>query len=389
MEKFLTDATPSPISQRFASLDVFRGMTVALMILVNNPGSWSYIYPPLEHAPWNGCTPTDLVFPFFLFAVGNAMSFAMAKYDTHQKVLPKILRRTLLIFGIGLLLNWFPFVRWEGDALVPKMLDRLRFFGVLPRIALAYGGAALLVHFVKDRRLLLAICGGLLLAYWGILLSFGNLTLEGNAVRKLDVFLFTENHLYKGYESYVLQKNIAFDPEGLLSTLPAIVSVLIGFFAGKFIQTQGKTLKMLQKFMLAGLALTGGGLLWHFVFPLNKPLWSSSYVLFTSGLAILLLSLIMYVVEIKNLNGWTYFFLVFGRNPLFIFTLSGVWIKLYLLCRWKTGDHHTNVYAWLFDNVFQPLAENFNGSLLFAIFHVLLFWAIGAVLDKNRIYIKV
>jgi predicted acyltransferase len=389
MQQELPSLQDKPVQARFTSLDVFRGMTVALMILVNNPGSWNHIYPPLEHAKWDGCTPTDLVFPFFLFAVGNAMSFALSKYPNTTDATKKILTRTLLIFLIGIFLNWFPFVRWDGDDLVAKTFEKLRFFGVLPRIALAYCGAAFLAYFIKRLNVLLIISCIILLAYWAILLTFGDLTLEGNAVRRLDIFLFGENHLYRGYESEILKKNIPFDPEGLLSTLPAIVSVLIGFFIGKFIQEKGKTTKLLASLLIAGSLLTVAGLVLNFVFPINKPIWSSSYVLFTSGLAVLLLTLLIYIIEFQSWSGWAYFFLVFGRNPLFIFVLSGVVVKLYLLFRWKEGDKYINVYSWLYDAVFKPLAGDLNGSLLFAVFHVILFWAIGVILDKKKIYIRV
>jgi predicted acyltransferase len=372
--------------QRFLSLDIFRGLTVAGMILVNNPGSWAYVYPPLGHAPWDGCTPTDLVFPFFLFAVGNALSFAIGKTENRQLVLQKIFKRTVLIFLIGLLLNWFPFVKWDGDGLIFKDLGNLRIMGVLQRIAIAYCGGALITYFFTPKTAFFMGLG-LLFGYWGILISFGDLTLEGNAVRKLDLLIFTENHLYKGYESKILGTNIAFDPEGLLSCIPAIASVIFGFLAGKFIQTFGKTNFMLRRFILAGIILIFSGLIWNFVFPINKPIWSGSYVFYTTGWAMLLLSVIFYVVEMLKIDGWAEFFLVFGRNPLFIFVLSGVWVKLYALVR--IGEAKVGFYGWFYKTVFQPLLGNYPGSLAFAVFHVLLFWLIGLVLHRQKIYIKV
>jgi predicted acyltransferase len=217
----------SAVAERFLSLDVFRGLTVAAMILVNNPGSWSFVYAPLRHAAWNGCTPTDLVFPFFLFAVGNALAFSMSKYQQlgHGKVIQKILTRTALIFAIGIFLNWFPFIRWQDGEYVGRSFENLRIFGVLQRIALAYMGAALIIHFFKPLQIFISAII-LLVAYWFILLAFGDLTLEGNAVLKLDLWLLGEAHLYKGYFSTVFNKNIAFDPEGLLFSVTWRVSSL-------------------------------------------------------------------------------------------------------------------------------------------------------------------
>jgi predicted acyltransferase len=382
-DKTLQDKTASP---RFLSLDVFRGLTVAGMILVNNPGSWEHVYAPLRHAPWNGCTPTDLVFPFFLFAVGNALSFSIGKYAAAgtSTVLRKILTRTVLIFGIGLLLNWFPFFRLQEGEWVFKTFDKLRIFGVLQRIALAYMGAALIVSFTKPRQAFW-IAGGLLLAYWGILLGFGDLTLEGNAVRKLDLWLLDESHLYHGYFSEILNQNIAFDPEGLLSFVPAVSSVIFGFLVGKFIRDKGNTFEMLTTLFVLGSLSLFVGLCWHMVFPINKPIWSSSYVLHTTGLAMTLLAVIIYLVDTKGYKGWTSFFVIFGKNPLFIFVLAGVVAKLLPLI--PVGD--TNFYGWLYRDVLQPLAGDYLGSLVFALLHVLFFWFISLILDRKKIYIRV
>lgn len=381
-----TPETAKSMPTRFLSLDVFRGMTVAGMILVNTPGSWEYVYSPLRHAPWNGCTPTDLVFPFFLFAVGNALSFAMGKYQAlgNAEVLKKIFIRTALIFGIGLFLNWFPFVRWQEGELVFKQLENLRIFGVLQRIALAYLGGALIVHYFKPMQAFAACCF-LLLAYWMIMVSFGDLTLEGNAVLKVDRWLVGESHMYKGYNSAVLNGSIAFDPEGLLSTIPAIASVVLGFLVGKYIREKGTTYEMISHLMVTGMVSLFIALCWNMVFPINKPIWSSSYVLYTTGLAMTILSMILFVVEMKHRNRWTQPFVLFGRNPLFIFALSGILVKIYGLIR--IGD--TGAYSALYKFVFQPLAGDYVGSLLFAIFHVLIFLMIGWSLDRKKIYLRV
>jgi predicted acyltransferase len=353
------------------------------MILVNNPGSWAYVYAPLEHAPWHGCTPTDLVFPFFLFAVGNAMSFSLKKYQGqgHAGVLRKILKRTLLIFLIGLLLNWFPFFRWEGEALVFKPFSQLRLLGVLPRIALCYGLAGIIIHFAGERRAFF-IAGCLLLVYWWVLLAFGQgdpYSLQGYAGLRLDKWLLGEQHMYKG-------EGVPFDPEGVLSTLPAVCNVIFGYLAGSYIQQKGKDHPMLSGLLVSGCMLVFTALCWNMVFPINKKIWTSSYVLYTVGIALLVLSVLMYAIEFRGWRRGVGFFEPFGKNPLFIYVMSGVLVKLYLLVR--TGPRQ-NLYGWLYEHVFRPVGGNYPGSLLFALFHVCLFWLLGWWMDKRRIYIRV
>ena len=211
------------------------------------------------------------------------MAFSMSKYQAlgSAAVLRKIFTRTALIFAIGIFLNWFPFVRWAEGELVFRQVETLRIFGVLQRIALAYMGGALIVHYFKP---ISAFAWGvvLLFAYWGILLLFGDLTLEGNAVLKLDLWLLGENHMYKGYFSEALNRNIAFEPEGLLSTIPAITSVILGFLAGKYIKDKGISFEMLSHLFAIGLLTIFLAMCWNLVFPINKPIWSSSYVLYTT-----------------------------------------------------------------------------------------------------------
>lgn len=380
-----TALNTSSTEKRFLALDIFRGITIAGMVLVNTPGSWQYVYAPLRHASWNGSTPTDLVFPFFLFAVGNALAFSMSKYETvgSAGVLKKIFTRTALIFGVGLLLHWYPFAQWNQGELVFKSLDNLRIMGVLPRIALAYMGAALIIHFFKPLKAF--IIGAILLfAYWGILLAFGDLTLEGNAVLKLDRWLVGENHMYKGYYSDVLQRNIAFDPEGLLSTIPAIASVIFGFLAGRFLRLKGNSYETISWLFMAGLSFIFLGLCWDLVFPINKPIWTSSYVLYTTGLATVILSMIIFVTDLREHKSWSRPFVLFGRNPLLLYILSGVIVKTYGLI--LIDD--TNAYGALYKYVFQPLGGNYFGSLLFAIFHVLLLLVVAWWLDRRKIYFR-
>lgn len=366
-------------NQRYLALDVLRGMTVALMILVNNPGSWSHIYAPLEHAAWQGCTPTDLVFPFFLFVVGASMFFSFSKYGNqlNRETLLKIGKRTLLIFAIGLFLNSFP--QWSQD------FSKLRIMGVLQRIALAYGIAALIVLSVK-RKYLPYLGGAILLIYWGLVNLVGGsdpYSLAGNPASPFDTALLGVNHLYKGF-------GIAFDPEGIFSTLPAIVTVIIGYLVGAVIKETPK-IKVPVKLIVFGIIAVITGWLWGLLFPISKPIWSSSYVIYTAGWASLLLALLIWSIDLKGYSRWTSFFVVFGVNPLFIFAFSGLWARvLGRLVHITTLDGKiVNGSTWLYNNLFVPIAGELNGSLLFAISHVVLFWFLGYILYKKKVFIKV
>jgi predicted acyltransferase len=370
------------------------------MILVNNPGTWSSIYGPLKHAPWHGCTPTDLVFPFFLFAVGNAMAFVMPKIQQlpRAEALTKILKRGLLIFLIGLLLNWFPFVKWETDQLVFKPFSTLRIFGVLQRIALAYTFAALIVYFLKARGAFYT-AALLLLGYWVITMLCGQAlpdgsidpySLEGFWGTHLDRSLLGNDHLYKG-------EGVPFDPEGLASTIPAIAQVIFGFLAGDYIQQKGKTTDMVANLFVAGIVLWLAGMAWGLEFPINKKIWSSSYVLYTTGLAILILATMIQLIEFRGWKGgWDRFFVVFGKNPLFIFVLSGVIPKLMALIRIPNGvtdegqPKWLSPLGWFYEFVCKPISSKpENGSLLYAIVLIIFFWSIAWWMDKKKWYVKV
>lgn len=395
--------TISPTTvQRFYSLDVFRGATVALMILVNNPGTWSNIYPPLAHASWHGCTPTDLVFPFFLFAVGNAMAFVFPRLEqAGSKVfLRKVLTRTILIFLIGLFLNWSPFVQWRSGELVfqhwvdPVHPDKgVRILGVLQRIALCYLFASLIIFYFKLRgAFFMAFL--LLVFYWALCLFLGDppdpYSLNGYFGNSIDRAILGIPHLYKG-------EGVPFDPEGLASTIPAIVNVLFGYFAGQYIIQKGKNYEMVTHLLIAGVLLVFAGLTWDLSFPINKKIWTSSYVLYTSGLAMLVIGTMIYLIELRGFKGApTRFFSVFGKNPLFIYFLSGFLIEVLALLRWV--DHYTpegkpvytSAFPWFYLHICKPVSDNpKNGSLLYAIALVIFFWAIGWWMDKKKWYIKV
>lgn len=368
-------------NQRFTVLDVFRGLTICLMIVVNTPGNGPTTFAPLNHASWDGFTPTDLVFPSFLFAVGNALSFVMLKWNNLStgQVVFKILKRTAIIFLLGFLMYWFPFVKSEGGKLIAAPLAETRVFGVLQRIALCYGIAALMLYFLKMRTAII-LSAVFLVAYWIILLIFGDsaapLTREGNAVLILDKWLLGDKHLYHG-------EGVAFDPEGLLSTLPAIANVVGGYVVGKHLQ-KGLTYENLSKLLLAGAVLLLGAYIWNLGFPINKKLWTSSFVLHTVGLDCLILSVLIYIIHFKHSTKWTYFFEVFGRNPLFIYLLSEV--AVILLYFFSVGD--ISVYQWLYQNIFSN-AGAYTGSLLFAVIYMLCCWLVGYFLDKKKIYVRV
>lgn len=374
-----------PPLQRFLSLDVFRGMTICFMIIVNTPGSGANPFSPLEHAGWHGFTPTDLVFPSFLFAVGNAMSFSLGRYRqvSEAAFLKKIIKRTILIFLLGYLMYWFPFFRLDAQHhIIGAPMAHTRIMGVLQRIALCYFFASLLIHYLKPRTVIIASVL-LLLGYWVLLLVFGNhrqpYSLLGNAGLYLDKFLMGNDHLYHG-------EGIPFDPEGWLSTLPAIINVVAGYFAGRFIQEKGKNYETLAKLMLVGALLIFIALWWNMIFPINKKLWTSSFVLLTSGIDLLLISSLVYVIEMRERKGgWTSFFLVFGKNPLFIYLLSELLVTVLFMI--PVGSQ--SFFGWINTVFYQVIAPGAIGSFLFAISYMLLCWCVGWWLNKRKIYIKV
>jgi predicted acyltransferase len=392
------------VNQRFYSLDVFRGATVCLMILVNNPGSWSHIYAPLDHAEWHGLTPTDLVFPFFLFAVGNALSFVMPKLEMGGDAFfwKKVLKRSLLIFGIGLFLTWWPFVKWVDGNLVVKpwayidgkgMPQGVRILGVLARIAICYFFASVISYYLKARA---AFFVGLilLLLYWALCFLLGDkadpYSMAGWFGNKVDQSVLGMAHIYKG-------DKIPFDPEGIMSTLPAIVQVIFGYLVGYYIQKKGKNFEMLSGLFVIGVAMILTGFCWDMIFPINKKIWTSSYVVYTTGLAIITIATMIYLIEFKNVKGWlSKFFDVFGKNALFVFALSAFLPKGLALIR--IPDHlnekgamtYINPWNWLYQKILIHVPGDPKiGSLLYALCVIILMWAICYWMDKKKIYIKV
>ena len=365
------------MKNRIVSIDVLRGLTIAFMIIVNTPGSWSHVYPPLLHAKWHGCTPTDLVFPFFLFIVGVSMAFSFSNYKSKDRHLwfKKILRRTSLIFLIGLLLNWFPFYT--------TAYADLRLFGVLQRIGIAFGGAGLLVLYFQKSYLKTGIIFLILLGYWGVLYSFGGSNpygLESNFCTRTDLYLFGENHLYNGF-------GIPFDPEGLLSALPGIAHVLIGFQIGTMIKNlQSQKKELLQYLLLIGTMLVIIGQIWNLSFPINKPLWTSSYVMYTCGLATLLLTLLIWILDIKKWNGWAYPFKVFGFNPLASYVLSVLLIKIIAEL---PSLEKVDLYSLAYREIFQQIISPAFGSFLQAFCFTAIVWFLAWLLYRKGKVIKI
>ena len=374
----------SESNNRLLALDTFRGATIMLMILVNNPGTWSHIYAPFRHAKWHGCTLTDLVFPFFLLIMGVAMRFTFEKYEICNKYGPlykKVFVRTITIFILGLILNAFPFVRQDWD------WSSLRILGVLQRIALVYLLASIIV-IKRDIKAIIKVSISLLFGYWLVLYTFGIINgvdpyaLNSNLVLYVDKIILGDSHLWSG-------NGIPFDPEGLLSTIPAVVTTVIGFLVGTMIKTASDQRDNCQKMAILGSVFIIIGWIWGLLFPINKALWTSSYVLFTAGIGILVLSIMIWLVDIKKNNKWAKPLIIYGTNSIFIFVISGIWTKVLLNISFNLNGKMISGYSYLYQTIFMPLDGGMNSSLLFALFHIVIFWLILALMYQKKVFIKV
>ena len=366
---------------RYLALDVLRGMTVCFMIIVNNQGSGATPFGPLEHAEWHGFTPTDLVFPTFLFVVGNAMAFSMHKFESmsDSQVLLKILKRTIIIFLLGYLMYWFPFFHKTAEgAWELSPISHTRILGVLQRIALCYAMAALMIRYLPERAVkVVSII--ILLGYWLVLYVGGDYSMTGNFGMPVDKWLLGEDHMYHG-------EGFAFEPEGVLSTLPSVVNVIIGYYAGIFIRKKGNNEGAVMRLLLAGAVLMTIAYFWHSLFPINKKLWTSSFVLYTCGLDLLILGALIFVIEIRNKRGWTWFFEVFGKNPLFIYLLADLLATILYTITTSNGQTLNRAINL---SIFQKLAPGPLGSLLFSLTLMFVCWAVGWWMDKKKIYVRV
>lgn len=369
-------------TDRILSLDVFRGITVAAMILVNNPGSWGDVYSPLLHAHWNGCTPTDLIFPFFLFIVGMSIHFAYQPKLTEgltKKVFGKIVRRTLLIFGLGIFLAWFPVFTLER-------LSHLRIPGVLQRISLVFFFCSII--YLKTNWLAQIRITGLLLVGYFLLMTiipvpgYGTSSLEAetNFGAWLDRLLL-EGHLWSQSKTW--------DPEGLLSTIPAIATGMLGILAGQLFSKLDRPELRTTWLFFTGCILIVGGLAWGLFFPINKSLWTSSYVLYTGGIAMQFFAFCYWIIDVQGWKKWATPFIYYGVNAIFVFVASGALAKTLIRIKIGDGEDKTSLWGYIYKNVYATWLPPKDASLAFAVTLVLIFLLILWQMYKRKIFIKV
>ncbi len=375
------EITCSP--NRLLSLDVFRGMTVAGMVLVNNPGTWSAIYSPLEHAKWHGATPTDFIFPFFVFIVGIAIPLALGRRVEEggitRDVYLKIFRRAAIIFGLGLFQMAFPLFD----------MPHLRIPGVLQRIAVCYLVAALIFLHTnwKQQTVIALVC---LLFYWAVMMLIpvpgatmaGDLSMEGNFAAYVDRLIIGQNHMWSASKFY--------DPEGILSTIPAIATCLAGVLTGTWLKTKRTDLEKVSAMFFFGVCLTAIGWIWGFWFPINKSLWTSSYVVYMAGLALCFLGFCYWLIDIKNYKSWTKPFVIFGSNALALYFLSSILARVMINVKWLDADGKTtHIQKWIFQTFFAPLTSPINASLIYAVSYIFLWLFLMWLFYRKRIFIKV
>lgn len=384
-------------SGRLLALDVLRGMTVAGMILVNNPGSWGAVYAPLRHASWNGLTPTDLVFPLFMFIMGVSTYLSLRKYDfaCSGAAVRKILVRTAVIFAVGLAVGWFSrfcfsmqslaeqgVPLWERVARSANNFDRIRVLGVLQRLALSYGAGALIAVTVR-RRAIPWIAAGLLAAYGLILLSGNGFDLSpDNVVAVVDRAVLGEAHMYRG-------EGFPFDPEGLLSTVPSVAHVLIGFCIGRALVSEEELKLKILKILRWGALLMLAGWLLGYLCPVNKKVWSPSFVLLTCGVAASALALLMWTINVRGHRRWSRFFEVFGVNPLFLYVTASVLSVVLLAVRVPCGGETMSLQAVVYSHGLRPWLGDYPASLAYPLLLVGAVWLIGLPLYRKRIYVKI
>lgn len=392
-------------SSRILAIDILRGITIAGMILVNNPGNWGRIFAPFEHAEWNGMTPTDLVFPFFMFVMGMCIYIAMRKFDftCNKSTVYKITKRMVLIYLVGLGIGWFAkfCFRWASpleEASFGEQLwymvwpfDSIRLTGVLARLAICYGITALLAVTVKHKNLPYIIVT-LLVGYFIILMAGNGFAYdETNILSIADRAVLTDAHMYH---------DNGIDPEGLLSTLPSIAHTLLGFMVGSLLfkttdehsdHTDVRTGIILSKVVplfIVGTILIFSGFLLSYGCPLNKKVWSPTYVLVTCGLASTLLALLIWLIDVKGYRRWSKFFEVFGVNPLFLFVLSDFFAIVFGAFRFTVNGTQTSIIGFMYNHVLSPIFGEYGGSLAYAVLFLILNWCIGYQLYKRKIYIK-
>lgn len=383
----------TPKAKRIAALDVFRGMTICAMILVNNPGSWSHIYPPLRHADWHGWTPTDLVFPFFLFIVGVSIVLSLERRREQGNARPAlvraILRRAAIIFALGLFLSAFPFVR-DFTSFEWKSWSTIRIPGVLQRIALCYAIVATLVLFVRARTLnwISAAC---LFSYWALMTlvpvpgvpDWGIEGKDTHLAAYVDREILGSAHLWASAKTW--------DPEGILSTIPALATTLFGVASGRILRSATPRADQVRDLLIRGSLLVVAGYAWSWFFPINKPIWTSSYAVLTAGQAMCALALCIWFVDIKKQNWWTRPWIAYGVNPITVFVMSGVLGRLLAMIHVDAGSDSTrSLKSWIFDSAFASwISTPRLASLAFATTWVLLWYLVLSWMLRRRWILKV
>jgi predicted acyltransferase len=420
--------------ERLTSLDVFRGFTILLMTIVNNPGSWSSIYPPLEHAEWHGCTPTDLVFPFFVFIMGTAIPFAMPVKHFDGAVFNKILVRSLRIFCLGLFLSVFSRIHLFGLEGIPLLGVRMviafavayallgnfsmkvktilavgifiillslafsglehfedtRIPGVLQRIAIVYFFASIL-YLKTNLKTQLGVVASILVIYY-LLMAFVPVPGFGpaNFDKGTNLAAWLDNLVLNGHLWSVSK---TWDPEGILSTLPAIGTGILGMYIGQLLNLQTNRTEILKKTAVTGVILLIGGLLWNIIFPINKSLWTSSYVLYTAGIATLCLSLLYYIIDIQGYKKWAKLFLIWGVNPMIVFFFSGIIPRVLgsiQVQNPETGGEEISVLTLIYKHGIAPCFENpLNASLAYALLYAVFWSVILWIFYKKKLIFKV
>ncbi len=400
-------------TNRYVALDVLRGMTVAGMILVNNPGTWGSIYPPLRHAAWAGCTPTDLVFPFFLFVVGAAMAFSFAKYSEglNATSVKKLIKRGILIFLVGLGLNAFPFYPTSPDpdltfwGNLADYWGHVRIVGVLQRIAMCYILGGLVALWLKSTKKIIISMGVLMGLHWLILFligdhsaplvngAAGSFSLAGQNADVIDLAIFGESHIYKGF-------GIPFDPEGLLGALSGSCTVLLGYLIGNKIRNTESKIDVVAQLYTIGMLCLAGGLVWSLCYPIIKALWTGSYVLYAGGWSILMLAFFIYLIDVKGKEKIFTPFKALGMNPLFAFVMAGLfakilgrmikWTSMITLADGSVKEKTWSVLSWFYNNVCVAIVGESNelSSLIYALVYVAVFTAMAMFLYKKKIVIK-
>jgi predicted acyltransferase len=384
-------------SGRLLSLDVLRGITIAGMIMVNNSGAGEYTYAPLKHVAWDGLTPTDLVFPFFMFIMGISTYISLRKFnfEFNTPTLLKILKRTIVIFLIGLGLSWLGLSFrtyympeldnlgfWERFFRAITNFGHLRTLGVMQRLALTYGAASFIAITVKHKYIPYII-GTTLIAYF-LLLLFGNgfEKSEDSIVSIVDQAILGVNHMYK-------DSGLALDPEGLLSAIPAIAHVLIGFCCGALMMNTKDNDKRISRLFIVGTILTFAGFLLSYGCPINKKIWTPTFVLATCGLASLLLALLIWIIDIKGRKKWSIFFESFGVNPLFIYVMAGVLGTLAYQAVFAYNGEYISAKGYIYSVLYQPYLGDYFGALIYSLIFVGICWIVGNILYKKNIYIKI